>query len=65
MEAGGIHYFIGGGRSGPGGDREGNSSRIVDWVEKHYTKETVGGTALYDLTKKKQRAVDDGDQAPT
>ena len=49
-----IHYFIGESRPGPG-DRRGGSSRITDWVEKHFTKVQVGQTTLYDLTREKQR----------
>ncbi|MCA1223025.1 glycosyltransferase family 39 protein [Streptomyces sp. 8L] len=49
-----IHYLLssgqGGGMGGPGG---GGSSAITTWVEKNYTKVTVDGTTLYDLTKPK------------
>ncbi|MBF6072980.1 mannosyltransferase YkcB-related protein, partial [Nocardia farcinica] len=31
-----IHYFIGGGRSGPGGSTS-ESSRISTWVEENFT----------------------------
>ncbi|HZE37901.1 MAG TPA: glycosyltransferase family 39 protein [Stackebrandtia sp.] len=47
-----VHYFIStsdkGGKGGPGG---GGSSSITTWVKKHFTKTTVDGTTLYDLTK--------------
>ncbi|OEV11230.1 hypothetical protein AN218_13825 [Streptomyces nanshensis] len=54
VKDGRIHYFIGGdSRGGPGGGRDGAGSDIQKWVKKHYTKETIGGTTLYDLTKAK------------
>jgi len=47
---GNIHYFIaGGGFGGPGG-ASGDSGSITQWVEQHFTSETVGGTTIYDLT---------------
>ncbi|MCX4824197.1 glycosyltransferase family 39 protein [Streptomyces sp. NBC_01142] len=47
-----IHYFIaGGGRGGgPGGN---SSSGITTWVEATFTKVTVDGATLYDLTGRK------------
>ena len=51
-----IHYFIAGGRGGPGGGPGGGpsqsaqSTEITTWVEAHYTPITVDGVALYDLT---------------
>lgn len=47
-----IHYFIaGGGRGGgPGGN---SSSSITTWIEANFTKVTVDGTTLYDLTAEK------------
>ncbi|QPP08122.1 glycosyltransferase family 39 protein [Streptomyces bathyalis] len=58
VEAGEIHYFISGGPGGPGG-RQGNSTEISDWVEKHFAKEKSGRTTLYDLTEKKQKSDND------
>ncbi|GAA2583215.1 ArnT family glycosyltransferase [Streptomyces tubercidicus] len=46
-----IHYFLAGGRGGPGGDR-GGSSQITSWVTKTFKKVTVGSTTFYDLTRK-------------
>ncbi|WP_329454788.1 glycosyltransferase family 39 protein [Streptomyces sp. NBC_01497] len=49
VAAGRIHYLLASGQGGgPGG---GSSSAITTWVEKDYTKVTVDGTTLYDLTK--------------
>ncbi|WP_406304128.1 glycosyltransferase family 39 protein [Streptomyces sp. NBC_00885] len=46
-----IHYFISGGQGGgPGGS---GSSGITTWVEATFTKVTVDGTTLYDLTDEK------------
>ncbi|HZX38886.1 MAG TPA: glycosyl transferase, partial [Streptomyces sp.] len=47
-----IHYFIasGGQGGGPGGD---SGSGITSWVESTFTKVTVDGTTLYDLTDEK------------
>ena len=50
-----VHYFIAGeqgGRGGPGGGR-GGSSKITSWVEKTFTKVTVGSSTFYDLTDPK------------
>ncbi|MFJ9466184.1 ArnT family glycosyltransferase [Streptomyces caniferus] len=53
-----IHYFVAGGRGGPGGGRggpggaRGGSSKITSWVEKTFEKVTVGGATFYDLTRK-------------
>jgi hypothetical protein len=50
-----IRYYIsggqqgGGGQGGPGG--QGTSSAIATWVAAHYTRTTVGGQTVYDLTK--------------
>ncbi|HEY0998710.1 MAG TPA: glycosyl transferase, partial [Streptosporangiaceae bacterium] len=44
-----IHYYVGqGGQSFGGG---GGSSAIATWVAAHFTKQTVGGQTVYDLTK--------------
>ncbi|WP_432000344.1 ArnT family glycosyltransferase [Streptomyces sioyaensis] len=52
-----IHYFIAGGRGGPGGGKggpggdSGDASKITAWVEKTFKKVTVGGATFYDLTR--------------
>ncbi|MFB7876724.1 ArnT family glycosyltransferase [Nocardia sp. NPDC056064] len=48
-----IHYFIAGGRGGPGGESASTSSAITAWVSEHYTAVTVDGVTLYDLTQPK------------
>ena len=52
VAAGKIHYFIGGGMGGPGGQSRGSSdsSEISQWVAAHFTAKTIGGTTVYDLT---------------
>jgi len=56
VREGKIHYFVGDSRGGGGpGGRQGTASAITAWVKKHYTERTVGGVALYDLTKPKTR----------
>ncbi|WP_040799209.1 glycosyltransferase family 39 protein [Nocardia higoensis] len=45
-----IHYFLGGGRGGPGGSTESESSRISDWVVQNFTALEVDGVTVYDLT---------------
>ncbi|KOG37319.1 glycosyl transferase, partial [Streptomyces decoyicus] len=50
-----IHYFIAGGRGGPGGGQgggQGGSSKITAWVTKTFKKVTVGSATFYDLTRK-------------
>ncbi|MGW7049615.1 ArnT family glycosyltransferase [Streptomyces avermitilis] len=49
-----IHYFISSGTGGGmgGGSSSGTSSQISSWVEKNFTKVTVGSSTFYDLTKK-------------
>jgi hypothetical protein len=44
-----IHYYVGQGSQSFGGGR--GSSAITSWVEAHFTKQTVGGQTVYDLTK--------------
>ncbi|MFE1593892.1 ArnT family glycosyltransferase [Nocardia sp. NPDC058705] len=48
-----IHYFVAGGRGGPGGNSESTSSEITAWVTANYTATTVDGVTLYDLTQPK------------
>ncbi|WP_347117716.1 glycosyltransferase family 39 protein [Streptomyces sp. 21So2-11] len=58
VQQGKIHYFLaggeggGGGRGGEqgGGPGGGSSSAITTWIEANFTKVTVDGTTLYDLT---------------
>ena len=44
-----IHYYVGANSQSFGGGQR--SSAIASWVASHFTKETVGGTTVYDLTK--------------
>ena len=44
-----IHYYVGQGSQSFGGGR--GSSAIAEWVAAHFTKKTVGGQTVYDLTK--------------
>jgi 4-amino-4-deoxy-L-arabinose transferase-like glycosyltransferase len=44
-----IHYFVGQGSQSFGGGR--GSSAIAAWVAAHFTKQTVGGQTVYDLTE--------------
>ncbi len=48
-----IHYFVAGGRGGPGGNSASTSSAITAWVTANYTAGTVDGVTLYDLTQPK------------
>ncbi|MEV6059820.1 glycosyltransferase family 39 protein [Nocardia asteroides] len=48
-----IHYFVAGGRGGPGGNSESTSSAITTWVTQNYTATTIDGVTLYDLTQPK------------
>ncbi|HTU29948.1 MAG TPA: glycosyltransferase family 39 protein [Solirubrobacteraceae bacterium] len=51
VKAGQIHYYIAsGGGMGGGPGRGGASSSIQRWVASHYTKQTIGGTTVYNLT---------------
>ncbi|WP_078607483.1 ArnT family glycosyltransferase [Streptomyces flavidovirens] len=54
-EKGLIHYFIAGGNGGggEGAGPGGGNSAITTWVEANFTKVTVGGTTLFDLTRQK------------
>jgi 4-amino-4-deoxy-L-arabinose transferase-like glycosyltransferase len=55
VSAGRIHYFIGGRMLGPWG-RAASGSReaatIAEWVQTHYTPQTLDRTVLYDLTQR-------------
>ena len=44
-----IHYYVGQGSQSFGGGR--GSSAYAAWVASHFTKQTVGGQTVYDLTK--------------
>jgi 4-amino-4-deoxy-L-arabinose transferase-like glycosyltransferase len=44
-----IHYYVGQGSQSFGGGR--GSSSIAAWVAAHFTKQTVGGQTVYDLTR--------------
>jgi hypothetical protein len=50
--AGKVHYYVAGGRGGPGGGRGGASSEIESCVTSTFAAKTVGGTTSYDLTVK-------------
>ncbi|MGQ4597055.1 glycosyltransferase family 39 protein [Nocardia sp. R6R-6] len=45
-----IHYFVGGGRGGPGSSSSSPSAQIAQWVEENFTATQVDGVTLYDLT---------------
>ncbi len=44
-----IHYYVGQGSQSFGGGR--GSSAIAEWVAAHFTKQTVGGQTVYNLTR--------------
>jgi len=44
-----VHYYVGQGSQSFGGGQR--SSAIASWVAAHFTKETVGGQTVYDLTQ--------------
>ena len=44
-----VHYYVGQGSQSFGGGH--GSSAIAAWVSAHFTKQTVGGQTVYDLTK--------------
>jgi 4-amino-4-deoxy-L-arabinose transferase-like glycosyltransferase len=44
-----VHYFIGANGHTFGGG-SGDAAQITSWVESHFTKQTVGGETIYDLT---------------
>ena len=45
-----IHYFIGANGNTFGGGT-GDAAQITSWVTAHFTKETVGGETVYNLTR--------------
>jgi hypothetical protein len=50
VAAGQVKYFIASGGTGMGGN-SGTSAQITKWVEAHYTKVTIGGETVYDLSQ--------------
>ncbi len=46
-----IHYFIAGGRGGPGGASGATAGQISSWVTQSFSSITVDGVTVYDLTK--------------
>jgi hypothetical protein len=52
VQAGDIHWFIGGGGGGMRGQSGSDvAGQITSWVAAHYTATSVGGVTLYDLTQ--------------
>jgi 4-amino-4-deoxy-L-arabinose transferase-like glycosyltransferase len=51
VAAGQVKYFIASGGMGMGGGTSGTSAQITKWVEAHYTKVTIGGETVYDLSQ--------------
>ncbi len=47
-----VGYFVGSGGGGFGGRGVGTGSQISSWVAAHFTATTVGGSTVYDLSKK-------------
>jgi 4-amino-4-deoxy-L-arabinose transferase-like glycosyltransferase len=45
-----IHYFISGGGGLGTGSSGSTAGQITQWVESHFTAETLNGTTVYDLT---------------
>src|SRR6266496_644858 len=50
VSAGQIHYFVGANASSFGGGT-GSAAQITSWVAAHFTSQTVGGVAVYDLAR--------------
>jgi hypothetical protein len=50
VQTGQVKYFIAAGGTGMGGGTSGTSAQITKWVEAHYTKVTIGGETVYDLS---------------
>ncbi len=51
VQAGKIHYFIGGSLGGQQNGGSEAASEIVQWVQQNFTQVTVGSTTMYDLTQ--------------
>jgi 4-amino-4-deoxy-L-arabinose transferase-like glycosyltransferase len=53
VASGDIHYFIssGGGGFGGGPGQTGSTGEISSWVESHFKAESIGGSAVYDLSR--------------
>jgi len=51
VHAGQIHYFIGGGGVPGVGGTSDTTTAITSWVESHFSSETIGGVAVYDLSR--------------
>ncbi len=49
-----IHYFIAGGGGLGGGSGSDDASQITSWVESHFTSQTVGGTTIYNLRRRRR-----------
>jgi 4-amino-4-deoxy-L-arabinose transferase-like glycosyltransferase len=45
-----VHYFIGSNGHTFGGG-SGDATQITSWVESHFTKQTVGGVTIYNLSR--------------
>jgi hypothetical protein len=50
VATGQVKYFIASGGMGMGGS-SGTSAQITTWVEAHYTKVTIGGETVYNLSQ--------------
>jgi len=46
-----VHYFIGANGHTFGGG-SGDATQITSWVESHFTKQTVGGVTVYNLSRR-------------
>jgi 4-amino-4-deoxy-L-arabinose transferase-like glycosyltransferase len=46
-----IHYFISGGGGIGSGSSGSTAGQITQWVESHFTAETLNGTTVYDLAR--------------
>jgi 4-amino-4-deoxy-L-arabinose transferase-like glycosyltransferase len=51
VAAGQVKYFIASGGTGMGGGTSSVSAQITTWVAAHYTKVTIGGETVYDLSQ--------------
>jgi 4-amino-4-deoxy-L-arabinose transferase-like glycosyltransferase len=50
VQAGKVHYYIGGSGLGSGMNAAGTATQITAWVEANFTTTTIGGVTVYDLT---------------